>query len=60
MIPHPDRGSVYEEYNYIIKEIKAENKYLKIRYVNENMEEQIKFFERQKWNYNSSLFFGTI
>lgn len=60
MVPHPERKTVYEEYKYITEEIKSGNDYLKIRYENENMEGQIKFFKRQKWNYNSSLFCGTI
>lgn len=60
MVPHPDRKTVYEEYEYIIKEIKSKNEYLKVRYENEKMEEQIEFFQRQKMNYNSSLFCGGI
>ena len=60
MVPHPERKTVFEEYKYITEEIKSGNDYLKIRYENEKMEEQIEFFKRQKWNYNSSLFATTI
>jgi len=48
MVPHPERKTVYEVYKYVTEEIKSGNKYLRNRYENEKMEEQIEFFQRQK------------
>jgi hypothetical protein len=60
VIPHPDRGTVRDEYQYIRDEIAAGSEYLSIRYANEKMSEQMRYFEAQGWNVQAPLWCGTF
>ncbi len=60
VIPHPDRASVREEYEYIANEMAAGNEYLKIRYEDEKMPEQMRYFGEQGWDVNAPLWCGTF
>jgi hypothetical protein len=60
LVPHPDRRTVREEYTYIRDEISNGNEYLRIRYADEKMTEQIEAFESQGMSIDAQLWCGTI
>ena len=60
LIPHPHRATVRQEYEFIVSEIAAGNEYLRIRYAQEKMTEQMSFFERCGWNLDAPLWCGTV
>ena len=60
LVPHPDRRTVKEEYDYVRDEIAKGSEYHRIRYANEKMTEQMEFFESQGMNVNAPLWCGTI
>lgn len=60
VVPHPDRETVLEEYEFIRDEIAAGNEYLITRYRDEKMTEQMRYFERRGWDVNAPLWCGTF
>jgi hypothetical protein len=60
LVPHPERQTVREEYEYVRDLIHNGNEYLRIRYADEKMTEQIEFFESQGMNIDAPLWCGTI
>ena len=60
LVPHPDRNTVLEEYEYIKREIENGNEYLRLRYAQEKMIEQIDFFLRRGWELAAPLWSGTV
>jgi hypothetical protein len=60
LVPHPDRNTIREEYEFIRQEIEKGNEYLRLRYANEKMMEQMNSFEGRGWNLDSRLWCGTI
>jgi hypothetical protein len=55
LVPHPERRTVREEYDYICAEIERGNEYHRIRYANEHMTEQMNFFAGQGRNLDARL-----
>ncbi len=60
LIPHPDRKTVVEEYEFIRDQIAAGNQYLRVRYEGEKMAEQMEYFRRQAWQTSAQLWCGTF
>jgi hypothetical protein len=60
LVPHPDRRTVREEYEFVRDQIQSGNEYLRIRYANEKMTEQMEFFKAQGMNIDAPLWCGTI
>lgn len=60
LIPHPRRATIRQEYEYINKEIAAGNEYLRLRYAQEKMTEQMSFFAGCGWNLDAPLWCGTV
>lgn len=60
VVPHPDRGTVREEYQFIKDAMANGNEYLRKRYEREKMTEQISHFQRRGWNIDASLWCGTF
>src|SRR5436190_10228783 len=60
LVPHPDRQTVRQEYEFISREIEQGNDYLRSRYADEKMPEQMKFFTSRGWNLDAKLWCGTI
>jgi len=60
LVPHPDRRTVLEEYEYIKGEIDKGNEYLCLRYAEERMTEQINFFVGRGWDLRAPLWCGTV
>lgn len=60
VIPHPDRATVLEEYEFIEDRIAAGSSYLTIRYRDEKMPEQMRYFEQQGWDTKAPLWCGTF
>jgi hypothetical protein len=59
LVPHPDRKSVREEYEFIQGRIEQGNEYLTMRYGKEKMTEQMQFFASRGWNVDApSLWCG--
>jgi hypothetical protein len=60
VIPHPERNTVREEYEYICDQIAEGNEYLRLRYQHEKMTEQMKYFGDQGWDVEAGLWCGTF
>ena len=60
LLPHPDRKTVREEYEFILQQIEGGNEYLRLRYATEKMTEQMNFFVSQGWNLDAPLWCGTL
>jgi hypothetical protein len=60
LVPHPDRHTIREEYEYITREIAQGNEYLRSRYAQEKMTEQMHFFAKRGWNLEAPLWCGTV
>jgi len=61
VIPHPDRQTVREEYEYIHGRILSGSKYHRIRYGAEKMTEQMAHFQQRGWDVDSpGLWCGTF
>jgi hypothetical protein len=60
LVPHPDRNTIIEEFEFIQSQIQAGNEYLRIRYACEKMSEQIDYFRLRAWNLGAKLWCGTI
>ena len=58
LIPHPERQTVLEEYEFIKQQIAADNQYLAARYEPERMLEQIRYFEQRGWATDALLYCG--
>jgi hypothetical protein len=57
-IPHPFRQTVEEEYHYVKSEIENGSEYLRVRYDQEKMSEQIQYFAESNLNLKSPLICG--
>ena len=60
LVPHPDRKTITEEFEFIQQAINADHAYLITRYASEKMSEQMEYFQIQGWNLNASLWCGTV
>lgn len=60
LIPHPHRATIRQEYEFISEGIAAGNEYLRLRYAQEKMAEQMNFFARCSWNLDTPLWCGTV
>jgi hypothetical protein len=60
LIPHPERATVRQEYEHIDGEIARGNEYLRLRYAQEKMTEQIDYFIARGWNPDAKLWCGTV
>jgi hypothetical protein len=60
VVPHPDRATVLEEYEFIRDEMAGGNEYLTVRYRDEKMPEQMRYFEEQGWDTGAPLWCGTF
>lgn len=60
MLPHPQRKTVREEYEYIAAKIRAGSSYHAQRYASEKMPEQMAHFRERGWSVEAPLFCGTI
>ncbi len=60
LVPHPDRRTVREEYQYICRKIEVGSEYHRLRYAQEKMTEQMDFFAGRGWNLEARLWCGTI
>ncbi|MGA2731127.1 MAG: hypothetical protein ABSG35_00775 [Syntrophobacteraceae bacterium] len=60
LVPHPDRKTILEEFEYIQSEMAAGNSYLIDRYGKEKMPEQMEYFRARGWNLHAKLWCGTI
>ncbi len=60
LIPHPERGTVRDEYGYIQAQIDKGDDGMRRRYANEKMEEQMQWFRQQGWNLDAKLWCGTF
>ncbi len=56
LVPHPARQSVLEEYEFVTAEIARGNEYLRSRYAQEKMTEQIAWYRQRGWNVRARLF----
>lgn len=61
LIPHPERKSVQEEYDAVQTAIAGGSNYLRVRYANEKMPEQMEYLRQHNWNAaESKLWCGTV
>ena len=58
LIPHPDRRTIREEYEFIRDAIDQGSEYLRVRYQQEKMKEQMEHFRRQGWDVEAKLWCG--
>jgi len=55
LLPHPERQTVREEYEFVRAQIAAGHQGLRLRYVNEKMDEQMRYFFDRGWNLDAPL-----
>ncbi len=63
LVPHPERNTVREEYEYILQEIANDRpygEYFRVRYAEEKMTEQMAFFADRGWSLDATLWCGTV
>lgn len=60
VIPHPHRATVRQEYEFIRDRIAGGDEYLALRYGQEKMDEQMRFFVSRGWNLDAPLLCGTV
>jgi len=60
LVPHPERQTILQEYEFIQTQIAADNPYLAARYKAEKMLEQIRDFEQRGWAIDAPLYCGTF
>ena len=60
VVPHPERRTIREEYEFIRDLIAQGNEYLILRYQQEKMTEQMEYFRRQGWDLEARLWCGTF
>jgi hypothetical protein len=58
LIPHPDRATVIEEFEFVSDSIAAGHAFLTTRYAHEKMAEQIEYFRARGWNLRARLWCG--
>jgi hypothetical protein len=58
LIPHPDRGTVQEEYEFVRRAIAEEHPTLALRYRDERMGEQMAWYRSRGWNVEAKLWCG--
>ena len=59
-MPHPDRATVIEEFEFVEGSIQSGHPYLEVRYSNEKMREQIDYYRERGWNVQAKLWCGTV
>ena len=59
LVPHPERRTITEEFDYVEAEIRFGNEYMRSRYAQEKMPEQMAHFRRRGWDLNAKLWCGT-
>lgn len=59
LIPHPHRSTIRQEYEFVQNEIAAGDEYLRVRYGQEKMTEQMSYFLKCGWNLDAPLWCGT-
>lgn len=59
-IPHPERETVLQEYEFLISEINKGNKYLHTRYANEKLMEQMEHIRARRWDVSAKLWCGGL
>jgi GT2 family glycosyltransferase len=60
MIPHPDRATLIEEFEFCQKLVLDGLPYLTVRYANEKMREQVDYYRARGWNVQAKLWCGTF
>jgi hypothetical protein len=60
LVPHPDRQTIWEEFQFIESQIDAGDNYLILRYRQEKMAEQMEYFRSRRWSLHARLWCGTI
>lgn len=60
LVPHPDRETIWDEFQYIEGEIRSGNAYLRLRYEQEKMPEQMEYFRSRGWDLRAKLWCGTV
>ncbi len=60
LVPHPERSTLREEYEFTRQHIANGNEHLRVRYAQEKMTEQMNFFAGRGWNLDAKLWCGTI
>ena len=60
LVPHPDRRTVMEEFRFIQGEMDGGNAYLRQRYLQEHMPEQMRYFAARGWSAEEPLYCGTF
>jgi hypothetical protein len=58
LVPHPQRRTVLEEYEFVKAEMERGNEYMTSRYAREKMTEQMEWFRRRGWNLDARLYAG--
>jgi len=58
VVPHPERNTISEEFQFIQRGIEAGNRYLIQRYSTEKMPEQMAHFRSRGWNLEAPLWCG--
>ena len=59
-IPHPDRRTILQEYEFIDGAIKDGSEYFRVRYGHEKMTEQMEHFRQSGWNLEAHLVCGGL
>ncbi|MCP3138347.1 hypothetical protein [Pyxidicoccus xibeiensis] len=60
LVPHPDRRTIQEEFDFIESQMSKGDEYLRVRYAEEKMREQMEDFRARGWSLQSPLWCGTI
>jgi hypothetical protein len=60
VLAHPWRKTIKEEADAIIEGIQGGNEYLRIRYADEKIPEQMRYFQQKGWSLDSPLWCGTV
>lgn len=60
VIPHPDRETVLEEYEYLNAKIRIGSIYHVERYAREKMAEQMAYYRERGWSVAAPLYCGTL
>src|SRR5262249_8622736 len=58
MVPHPDRATVIEEFEFCEQLIAGGHPYLTVRYADEKLREQIDYYLAGGWNVQAKLWSG--
>jgi hypothetical protein len=60
MVPHPDRATLIEEFEFCEQLVLSGYPYLTARYANEKMREQVDYYRARGWNVQAKLWCGTF